>query len=99
IRHPARQGARPQGRSGGIGRAALGNKAGIKRGEVWSKPRHIDEESQMATNTKDEVRPSRRQVLSCMARGSAGILWTVWGAVPVARSRVAAPRASGAGGQ
>ena len=50
----------------------------------------------MATNTKDEVRPSRRQVLSCMAWGSAGILWTVSGGVPVARALDAAPRASAA---
>src|SRR5690348_12266587 len=86
---------RPKRRSSG--RAGLLPGSGIKRGRAWSTPRHIDEESQMATNTKDDLRPSRRQVLSCMAWGSAGILWTVAGGVPVASALGAAP-AAGSGG-
>lgn len=53
----------------------------------------------MATKTKDDLRPSRRQVLSCMAWGSAGILWTVAGGVPVAHALDAAPTAKSGGVQ
>jgi 3',5'-cyclic-AMP phosphodiesterase len=53
----------------------------------------------MATTTTDDLRPSRRQVLSCMAWGSAGILWTVAGGVPVARALDAAPTAKTVGVQ
>jgi 3',5'-cyclic AMP phosphodiesterase CpdA len=45
----------------------------------------------MATNSKTDAQASRREILKCMAWGSAGILWTVSGGVPVASALDAAP--------
>jgi 3',5'-cyclic AMP phosphodiesterase CpdA len=41
--------------------------------------------------TKEETGATRRRVLQCMSWGSAGILWTVAGGVPVARALDAVP--------